>query len=519
MIVIYLFHLSFAADGERATGFVQYDQPSYMANAREPYDAGRFPFYGLPFTWDEQTPAVYFQPGLLLLGGVAAVTGWDPGAVYVVFGLICGVVMFRMALALFEMYAGPLRGAAQWLAATSLLWGGGIVVLAGLAIEPVSPTGLPAGARLFRFDPLDGYWLQNLGRNIFYSTEALYHALFLASVLLILRRRFAAAIGVMALLAVSHPFGGVQLLLVVGSCVVAEFVVGRERAPSWFAAGTFALLGAHLAYYIGFLNWASEDHRILQSQWTLPWILPASAIVAVYGPMAVLAASRFIGRGRAAALLQDRRVRFALIWALMSLALAKHELFMTPHQPLHFTRGYVWTPLALLAAPVVSSVYARLLALRPRTLGVALAAGLGALSLFDNAVWFGRVAYLIRQHQSWTIYMRKDLAVSFERLSEPEMRGRLLISNDEAAMYLATVYTPLRAWRSHEFSTPHPLQRRAEIHQFLATGAEPEPWRSRRMVALVDTAAWKGLQYRFEACGFQPAGRYGAYHVLIRDPR
>jgi hypothetical protein len=86
-------------------------------------------------------------------------------------------------------------------------------------------------------------------------------------------------------------------------------------------------------------------------------------------------------------------------------------------------------------------------------------------------------------------------------------------------MYLATAYTPLRAWRSHEFNTPHPLQRRSELHHFLAFGTEPEGWRSRRMVALVDTANWQGLQYRFEARGFLPAGRYGAYHVMTRDPR
>jgi hypothetical protein len=279
------------------------------------------------------------------------------------------------------------------------------------------------------------------------------------------------------------------------------------------------LLGAHLTYYLWFLNWASPEHRVLQEQWRLAWILPISALVVLYGPMAVLAASRFVGRGRALAMLHDRRVRFALLWALTSFALAKHEWFTTPHQPLHFTRGYLWTPLGLLAAPVLAAVYARLLTARPRAVGVALAAAFCGLILLDNAVWFGRVAYLIEDRQSWTIYVRNDLAFAYERLSEPGMRGRLLISNDENAMYLATAYTPLRAWRSHEFNTPHPLQRRSELHHFLAFGTEPEGWRSRRMVALVDTANWQGLQYRFEARGFLPAGRYGAYHVMTRDPR
>jgi len=521
MVMVHVFHFSFPPPGLRPTGFVQYDQPYYMANAREPYDSGTFPVYGLPFSPDDETPAVYFQPGLLLLGGVTHVTGLNPGFVYVTFGLICAVVMFRLALALYAAYAGPPRTGAEKLAALCLLWGGGIVVLAGLGAEIVAPTGLPVSARLFRFDPVEGYWLQNLGRNIFYSTESLYHALFFASVLLILGRRYGAALVVMAATAMSHPFTGVQLLLTVTAFAVVELAVRRDPPPISFVAGTFALLAAHLTYYLWFLNWASPEHRILQEQWTLPWVLPASTIVVAYGPLAALAATRFFvgGRGRAAAMLRDERVRFALVWAVTSLALAKHELLTTPHQPLHFTRGYIWTPLALLAAPVLARIFARLLQVRHRLVGVALAAVFCGVVLLDNAVWFGKVVYLIHQGQSWTTYVRPDLQLAYDRLSEPEMRGRLLISNDESAMYLATVYTPLRAWRSHEFNTPHPLQRRSELHQFLASGAEPASWRSRRMVALVNTAAWKGLEWRFIARGFLPAGRYGAFHVLVRDPQ
>jgi hypothetical protein len=519
MVVIYLFHMSFPPAGLRPTGFLQYDQPYYMANAREPYDSGTFPVYGLPFSPDDSTPAIYFQPGLLLLGGVTSITGWPPGVVYAVFGLLCAVIMFRLALALFEMYAGDSHGPPRTLAALSLLWGGGSVVLAGLAMEYVAPTGLPAGQRLFRFDPVEGYWLQNLGRNIFYSTEALYHALFFASVLLVLRRRYGLAIATIAATAMSSPFSGLQLLLAVAAFLVVELAIKRDSLPAWFAAGTCALLGAHLVYYLWFLNWASPEHRVLQMQWTLAWTLPVSTIVVAYGPMAALAASRFAGSGRAVEMLQDPRVRFAILWALTSLALAKHEWFTAPHQPLHFTRGYIWTPLALLAAPVLAAIYGWLLAFRARALGVALAAALCGLVLLDNAVWFGRVAYLMRHQKSWTIYLRKDLALAFERLSEPEMRGRLLISNDELAMYLATVYTPLRSWRSHEFNTPDPWRRRSEVHHFIAFGTEPQSWRSRRMVALVDTSDWIGLQYRFEAGGFAAAGWYGKYHLMIRDPK
>ena len=490
-----------------------------MANAREPFDAGTFSVYGLPFSPHYDTPTIYFQPAFLFLGGVAYATGLDPGLVYVAFGLVWGVLMFRIALELYAVYAGTPRSASEKLAAMSLLWGGGVAVLTGLAADLFAPSGLPVPLRLFRFDPVEGYWLQNLGRNVFYSTEALYHALFLGCVLLILRRRWRAALVIMALTAISHPFTGVQLLLVVSAFIAVEFVARMaERPPVWFAAGTFALLGAHLTYYLWFLNWASPEHRVIQSQWTLEWVLPAASIAVLYGPVAVLAAARFVGRERAVAMIGDQRVRFALAWAMVSLALAKHDLFFSAHQPLHFTRGHIWTPLALLAAPVLAALYASRLRIRPHAVGVSLALALWGLVVLDNAVWFGRVGYLITQQQSWTLYIRKDLDLAFARLSEPDMAGRLFISNDELALYFSTVYTPLRAWRSHGFNTPNALARRAELDTFLAYGTEPPSWRSRPMVALADDA-WKGAALRFRASGFSLVGRYGRFEVMIRDPR
>ena len=152
MVAIYLFHIFFPPAGQDPTGFVQYDQPYYMANAREPYDAGTFPMYGLPFSPDYDTPAIYFQPVLLLLGGVTHVTGLDPGLIYATFGLACGVVMFRLALALYVTYAGYPRTAAEKLAALSLLWGGGIVGtgkpgVGARVADRVSDIGAPLSTR------------------------------------------------------------------------------------------------------------------------------------------------------------------------------------------------------------------------------------------------------------------------------------------------------------------------------------------------------------------------------------
>lgn len=52
-----------------ATGFIQTDQVSYMANAKEYGERGGFSLqYPLPFSMDYNNEAIYFQPQLFILG-------------------------------------------------------------------------------------------------------------------------------------------------------------------------------------------------------------------------------------------------------------------------------------------------------------------------------------------------------------------------------------------------------------------------------------------------------------------
>src|ERR1700677_1648254 len=105
---VILFYLCecWRGDGRRFSGFIQYDQPSYMADARAYFQGGFHLFYGNPYSADPDTPRIYFQIHLLLLGLVQKVTGWDPGFVYVLFGLVAGLACIRVAIALYEDVAG-----------------------------------------------------------------------------------------------------------------------------------------------------------------------------------------------------------------------------------------------------------------------------------------------------------------------------------------------------------------------------------------------------------------------------
>src|SRR5262249_40141202 len=119
----YFAHFLGTPAGSLATGFLQYDQPYYMAIARRYFNGGFPLLYGLPFSPGDGTPRLYFQPQTLLLGVLLKATGLDPGLLYVLFSLAAALVFFRIAIALYGEVVG-LRTAAERLGLPVFLWGG-----------------------------------------------------------------------------------------------------------------------------------------------------------------------------------------------------------------------------------------------------------------------------------------------------------------------------------------------------------------------------------------------------------
>ena len=132
-----------------------------MAVAREHFDGGGFRLlYGLPFSPSDSTPAIYFQPHTLVLGLLWRVTGWDPGVVFVVFGAAAAWLCARVALALYRELAG-LEDTADRLGVLAFVWGGGLLVLAGLLAFWIRGGGV---AELLTFEPL--FALDPVGRLV-----------------------------------------------------------------------------------------------------------------------------------------------------------------------------------------------------------------------------------------------------------------------------------------------------------------------------------------------------------------
>ena len=124
-------YLGFSRAGLHPTGFLIYDTPYYMANAREHFDSGGFSLlYSNPFSYDYRSPRIYFQPLTLVLGLLDRVPGTDPGVVFGLVGLGAAIVCARIALALFDHFASRSATSGK-LAVVTFVWGGGLFVVMG----------------------------------------------------------------------------------------------------------------------------------------------------------------------------------------------------------------------------------------------------------------------------------------------------------------------------------------------------------------------------------------------------
>jgi hypothetical protein len=482
-LVPYASHFVFHPPGRQPTGFVDYDLPTYMANAREHFDAGHFRFfYSNPFHADYASPAIYTQPQTLVLGALIHYTGIAPNYVYLMFEVFAGWLCARVAVALYAEVVG-LNGWARRLGLLTFFWGGGLMVLAGI---PYSLASKRVVEKLFILDPMGGWWMLNFGRNMVYATEALYHAFFFGCVLSILRRKYWMATVLAFLLSWSHPFSGVELLLILISWTALElFFVRSREVPIAFFGALVMLLVLHLGYYLGFLN-LFPMHRILMKKWMEPWLLQATSFVPAYALVGALAAWTFRHLELARTFFAAPRNRLFLVWFLVAFALANHEFAIKPIQPLHFARGYIWTPLFLMGSTTLVGLFTALRQWGGLVVG-RLAVGLVvALLLLDNAAWLASFAWEEthgRPAKYWTV--TDDQLALYRWLSEPENDGALLITSHDVG-FLAAAYTPLRPWHSHPYNTPNNTARREEVEAFLEHGQVVDGWRGKSLLVTLD---------------------------------
>ena len=208
MIVFFILYFINHVSSLSPTGFIQYDNVSYIAYARQYTDhSWSLLFYNNPFNVPGGDPAIYFQPQTIFFAILLA-TGIPAGYILIPFTWICAMLCFRLVIAIYDQLvpSAKYRSLTIWL----FSWGGGLLALAGYLYQLISKDA--RADSIFFLDPAAGWWGLNFGRSLFFSCEAYYHALFLAVIYSVLKKKWAASIGFSFLLSISHPFTGLNFI-------------------------------------------------------------------------------------------------------------------------------------------------------------------------------------------------------------------------------------------------------------------------------------------------------------------
>ena len=432
---------------QTATGLFHYELPYYVANGRAVFERGNGVFYPNPFDPSADAPVIYAHWLPEVLGVATSVAGVDPGSC-ILWLTFAAALAFAMATQ--RLIAGclPVEYLDSPVAFIAAMWGGGLLV-AGSAL-----TGWLDGdvvSDLLALDPGNGMWFLNWGRNALFPTEAVYHVLTAGCWLAEIRQRRTAANTFLLLLATTHPWSGVELLLTITLWRVFRLIITRQRAEMLQLGISIIVLVVFLSYYRIWLP-SFEQHAVLQSVWELNWSLKWSSAVAAWGLVALPAAYRLWSDSSA---VRNTTVQFLLCAFFTAAGLSLHDRLIKPVQPLHFTRGYVWMPLFLVGAPVLLGA-ARNWWNRSMVSRIALCC-LGLVMVSDNLV-FAAI-------HSWRQYQQEDgfhLDVHdralFLELGE-KYPAAVVLTDSVRLNYLLPAYVNHRPWLGHQFNTPDFAQR------------------------------------------------------------
>lgn len=466
--------------GPAATGFLGYDTPYYVANGRAVFERGNGLASPNPYDPDPAAPAIYFHAVNWVLGFGVKVLGFDPGAFFAVTGVLASLLGGAFTLRLVEAVLPDPRGRLPLFILT--MWGGGALCLAALIASLAQGQGLPAD--WFDFDRPNGWWFPNWGRNFILAHEAVYHVLAAIGWLAIIQRRWTVALLAVGALAAAHPFSGLQQLLILGAWL--GILAWRDRTPAaWTRLGVAsAMLGIFCAYYFLFLN-SFPAHRLLRDSWMSSWLEPMATILLAIGPVAAIAAWRL---RRAAWRLSDSD-GFLLTAGAVTFLLMKHDWFIAPRQPAHFSRGYNWLPFWLLALPQLQTWGLKLAGLGNRALAVSVLVVAAGFAVSDNVV------FLVRE---WKLgeYDREHLSVTqrsmLQWMDRAGLRGVLLCA-DPRLSYLSATYSGVRPYYGHLANTPAVQRRWSEV----------KAWQRRGEVgAWLDTIDYVLIERRDPPAGF-----------------
>lgn len=470
--ILYLRHfLAFIPNPEAIpSGFLQYDQPYYMSNAREIYDEGFSFLYSNAYTAVKEK-SIYFQPQIFLLGTIHHFTNWNPGYIFAGFGLVFVFLAIWMLTHLYERLFG-LNSSIDVAGLFIIGWGGGMINIVGFIVHFLKGESLIESIKLiYEFDPFGGAWLLNYLRSLIYPLEAYYHFLTISIAYFAVGKQYTKMLLLVFLLSLSHPFTGIEFILIHGTFLFCEkFFIQNPSIKFTWIVGLFLIFCYHVGYYIVFLG-QFPDHRIVKDQWELAWNLDFKTIFLSYATFMPIILWAVSTKSKFKSFFSNQNNRYFFIWFAIVFLLSNHDMFTAklgarPVQPLHFTRGHDVFALSLLAMPFLLAFFKSL----KHQLKWVIIGGVVSIYLIDNMLFFTEQIY----SEPWRInhHLTKDEKLTYDFLNKIDHGSTrpILISEDIRIGYWATTYTPYRSWLSHYHCTPMSLIRLDEKNAFYIQG-------------------------------------------------
>lgn len=471
VFLLFYSHHHHATPDKIPSYFLQDDFPYYLSVAREYFDTGHSPFfYGNPFSPEPETPRHYFQPPTFILSLLIRWIPMDPGLLFLVLGCVAGIGMIRATFYLFEEFLEIQTTQDLWIFIL-FLWGGGLLSAGGAVHSLLSQNSFKDW---LLFDPAQGWWLIHLGRNLLYPLESIYHILFFIGLGMWIQKRWGIALIVAFLLSISHPFTGIQFLLISNVWLFIERRFQKERLPFWVFPASLSLTLGHLLYYLVWLNRDPEHHSLMQ-EWKINFSMHEITFLLFFTPLLICLWWGLRKKSYVREWLGLAENRLLLIGFIITLGLVFHDRFIPPTQPLHFNRGYLWVFLFLISIPALKNLFRLPVSGQKTSLTVILSIVL----LSDNLSWFIYRTLIPTGHY----YTQGEVEV-LKWLRQNTTSQDLLISEDRILSYLAPVYSSIRPWYAFGWFTPYGKEREAEQKLFFEKGIVPLKLKHRSLIIL-----------------------------------
>lgn len=466
----------------KPTGFTNEENVLYMSYAHQYLDQHSLSLtYSNPFDGDPASPKIYFQPVNFLFAGLMRL-GMDPGFCFSLFGIFMVIACIYIGIKILQ-HLLPGSNKVSFIALL-FTWGGGLTAIVGLFVSTFISGHATAQwlDGIYIADPANGWWALNWGRTLFIPLEAYYHFLFLLSIYFILKQKWSAAAIAALFLSVSHPFTGIEFLAIINGWLLVEKLLYKNKTIPWMFYGSILLITAfHIWYYLFYLN-SFPEHKQLFTQYTLGWTYSMLIVVPAYSLVLLLASSNIYINRPLKKILSVPHQRLFIGWALIAFLLSKHEWFIKPMQPIHFTRGYVWAGFFLFALPAIRWLidYCNT-QINRRWL---LYAGV-FLFLSDNLLWTANLLSS-KNNTEWEGHISGDTRQVFDFLNKNSNTNDLVTGNSLLVNYLTNVYSSANSWVSHPYNTPNREERTLHMQRFFETGEKSAEWNNRRIIIVIN---------------------------------